>query len=150
MEQRIKAGEVVPAFYLPDARGQVVSRQQYRGHSNLLIIFLPEMGPASMNYLRALSRDASSWARDETALVIVKASVEDLAPLAGDLTISLLADVEGKVHARYLPDETAGGWFATDRWGELYAQGHVSSASELPPPAELRGWLEFIACECGG
>jgi hypothetical protein len=150
MEQRIKGGEVVPPFRLPDARGGVVERAQYRGKASLAIVFLPDLEAETRRFIEALAQAAAAWARDERPVLIAQAALEELAPLAAGLSIPLLADVEGAIRARYLPDEAAGGWFTTDRYGELYAQGLVQSAAELPAPAELRSWLEYIGCQCGG
>ena len=150
LEQKIKAGTVIPSLRLPDARGGIVDRQKYRQHASLAIVFLPDLGPASQRYLRELSASAARWARDEKALAVLPASPDELSALGQELELPLLADVEGQARAQFLPEGARGGWFATDRWGELYAQGAAQSALDLPPPDELRGWLDFIGCECGG
>jgi hypothetical protein len=150
MEQRIKGGEVVPPFRLPAAQGGMVERGQYRGKASLAIVFVPDLGAETQRFMQALDQAAAGWARDERPLLVARASLEELAPLASGLSVPLLADVAGTIRARYLPDEAAGGWFTTDRYGELYGQGLVQSAAELPEPAELRRWLEFIGCQCGG
>ena len=68
----------------------------------------------------------------------------------GDLPLRLLYDADGSVRGRFLPSGAAGGWFITDRYGELYAQGAVAAADALPPPAHFSEWMQFVGMRCGG
>ncbi|HEY1017102.1 MAG TPA: hypothetical protein VGE07_30590, partial [Herpetosiphonaceae bacterium] len=59
-------------------------------------------------------------------------------------------DADGAARQRFLPPEAGGGWFITDRYGELYAQGAVAAVADLPPPAHFSEWMQFVGMRCGG
>jgi len=140
----LQSGQIVPNFSVTDARGATVQRNDFRAKAALLILFLPPADARTEEYLAALGDAASGWGRDHRALVVSGAGAREAGGLA------LLHDQGGGAAARFLPEGAAGGWFITDRYGELYAQGDAQSTADLPRPAEFTEWLEFVGMRCGG
>ncbi len=140
----LQAGQIIPNFTLTSADSQRVSRSDYRGKAGLLVLFVPPADQETATYLAALDAAVASWSREQRALVIAAA---DLPALGHSLA---LHDPEQTVRQQFLSSPAAGGWFITDRYGELYAQGRAETTSDLPPPQEFTEWMEFVGMRCGG
>ncbi len=141
--QTLQAGTIVPNFTLQTAMGERFSRGDLRGKAALVIVFLPANDGLNPTYLANLSTAAQRWSHEQKAVVI---SAEALPPTEG---LIVLRDPEAKVLAQFL-GEGKGGWFITDRYGELYAQGQSLSTADLPKPMSLSEWLEYVNMRCGG
>lgn len=140
----LQPGQIVPNFSATNAQGATVQRTDFRAKAALLILFLPPADAQTDEYLAALGDAASGWGRASKAMVV---SGEGAREAAG---LSLLHDQGGVAAGRFLPEGAAGGWWITDRYGELYAQGAAQSTADLPRPAEFSEWLEFVGMRCGG
>jgi hypothetical protein len=143
MMSKLQAGQLVPNFTLTSVDNQRISRSDYRGKAGLLILFVPPADGGAEQYLRELDATVAGWSRGQRALVIA-----DAAP-AGLGHSVVLRDPDQTVRPQFLAD-AAGGWFITDRYGELYAQGSAEHVGELPKPQELSEWMEFVSMRCGG
>ena len=141
----IETGSVIPNFSLPDSSGNLVQRTDYRAKAGLLVLFMPPNDAQTAAYLAALNNATAHWRREQKALVIVKQPLSAATP-----PMTLLVDADHKTAAQFLPAEAAGGWFITDRYGELYAQGVATTTSELPKPHEFTEWMDYVGMRCGG
>ena len=139
----LQAGQRIPNFTLTSADNQRISRSGFRGKAGLLILFVPPADAQTEQYVRELDTAVAGWSREQRALVIA-----DQALPALDHSI-VLRDPEHAVRPQFLSG-SAGGWFITDRYGELYAQGSAEKTSDLPQPQELSEWMEFVSMRCGG
>ena len=140
----LQSGQVVPNFSVTNAQGATLQRNDFRAKAALLILFLPPADAQTDEYLAALSDTVGGWGRAHTALVITQEAARDLDGLA------LLHDQDGAAASRFLPAGAPGGWFITDRYGELYAHGEAQSTADLPRPSAFTEWLEFVGMRCGG
>lgn len=143
----LQPGSVVPTFTLPTPDGTQISRSEYRGKAALLLLFLPVAEPAMTIYLEELDAAMRSWPREQTALVIAPPDSDDV---PDSVHYRVLLDSENTVHQQFLPQDTPGGWFITDRYGELFAQGAAQSTADLPQPEEFTDWLEHVGMRCSG
>jgi len=140
----IETGSIIPNFSLPDPHGNLVQRTDYRAKAGLLVLFMPTNDEQNAAYLAALNNATAHWRREQKALVIVSQ------PLFVAPNVTILVDADHKTAAQFLPAEAAGGWFITDRYGELYAQGVATTTSELPKPHEFTEWMDYVGMRCGG
>ncbi len=139
----LQAGQLIPNFTLMSVDGQRISRSDYRGKAGLLLLFLPPADQQTADYLGALDTTVAGWSREQRALVIASDGLPELNHSIG------LRDPEHTVRQQFL-GSAAGGWFITDRYGELYAQGSAAATSDLPKPEEYTEWMEFVGMRCGG
>jgi hypothetical protein len=65
-----------------------------------------------------------------------------------ELPFTVLADQGGEVTARVLGGEGRACLCAADRYGIIYFVEGGSGAADLPPPATILDWLEFIEIQC--
>ena len=140
----INTGQLIPNFTLTNAAGQRISRSDYRGKAGLLILFVPPDDLETAPYLLALDQTVGRWSREQRALVIGAQALPDLRHSIG------LLDPDQTVRQQFLPDPAVGGWFITDRYGELYAQGQAATTGDLPNGQEFTEWMEFVGMRCGG
>jgi hypothetical protein len=140
----LQPGQIVPNFSVTNAQGALVQRNDFRAKAALLILFLPPADAQTDEYLAALADTVGGWGRSHTALVITREAARDLNGLA------LLHDQDGAAASRFLPEGAGGGWFITDRYGELYAQAAAQNTADLPRPSAFTEWLEFVGMRCGG
>jgi microcompartment protein CcmK/EutM len=140
----LQSGQIVPNFSVTNAQGAALQRNDFRAKAALLILFLPPADAQTAEYLVALGDAVAGWGRDHAALVVTGEAAREVGGLA------LLHDRDGAAAGRFLPESAAGGWFITDRYGELYAQGAAQATADLPRPAEFTEWLEFVGMRCGG
>lgn len=146
--------QLAPSFALPASDGTVVSRRQFRGRRNLvLVLFAP--GDPIEGLLSGLAERAERLERlNAEVLAVAPAREEELAPLADRLgtPFRVLGDSEGKLlplltaveNGRPLPAVVV-----LDRWGAIQRRW---TAPHLPAPEDVLGELERleIACpECG-
>lgn len=136
-------GQTIPMFALPRVTGALFRRADIRGRAALAILVLPD-DMAVSDYLAGLEAHASSWGRSERAIVITRSPLSLETP-----HLVALHDADGSV-SRQLVGTNPGGWLITDRYGQLYAQGVIRSEKDLPEPAELLEWLEWVGMRCSG
>ena len=149
MDMPLQPGQVIPAFALPDLHGVLLKRTAYRGRAGLLLVFLPPRDEDTARYAADLRAVVDGWGRDQAALLIVRDAAE-LEQLGPGGAARLLVDADAAVRGQFLPAGAPGGWFVTDRYGELYSQGVAYTTAELPPPADFAEWLRFVGMRCGG
>lgn len=153
-----RTGESLPAFALNDTAGNAVRLRDFKQRKPVLLAFLREPeSEATREWLVGLREVRARLDELRVAvLVIAPLPVERLRELqaALDLSFTLLADVEGQVAARYLPDAAAeqDALYAADRYNHCLARWFAADASGFPPHAKVFTEFAFAEqddCACG-
>jgi len=135
-------------FVLKNADGHEVHLSDYRGRSNLILIFEARRGDCA-----ALLRDLASQyvrVREEQAEVLVIAPESAVQKHSPQLPFVILSDSDRSIQAEYglqTGGEPISGIFIADRFGELTAS-YVGSEVANATSASILKWLEFINSQC--
>ncbi len=152
----IKTGQMFPNVILQDEQGREVQIQDYRHHSNLVLIFSGKpLTKEFQQMLAAITKRYSEFKFEKSeVLAILDGTHTDLARLqAGqDYPFPLLLDPGGEAH-REAGATAAGGQPAftvvvLDRYCEIYAIYRVNQSSPRPAVQNLIDWLEYIGLQC--
>lgn len=147
--------ELAPNFHLSSGRGEEVTRANYQGRANLVLLFLPRT--RAPEALRAFAARQKDYAAEEArVLAIIDCRQEELDTLSdGQPTpFPLLADPESLVRRQYVglapleagADDTL--IFVLDRYGAPYAASAVADPAEAKLQEEILEWLGFIEVQC--
>ena len=100
---------------------------------------------AWLHRLGAASADIAEW--DGRVIVVVPAS-PDRARIAGDAAkhFSVLADPDQALVARL--GISAPAVVIADQYGEIHHAAPGGDGHDLPEPAEVIGWLRYLAVQC--
>jgi hypothetical protein len=136
--QTLQKGSVIPDFELsfPDGRSQLLS--EFRGRSNLVIVFNVE--PDTHALLARLSEQKSQIEVNEAKVLAIVASRRSSS--AEDFGFAIAA-------ATNLPKMLAGTQLiVTDRFGEMFVVFPNAKTRALPAANQIVNWLEFINQQC--
>ena len=153
-EELQKPGYLIRDFVLTSALGVRVQISDYRGRSNLVLVFA---GQADIEF--DVLRDAAKRYQDFTeqgAVVVVvlpyNSQETDLLRMWATMPFVALVDDDGRVHELYgAVDEQrkpAPVIYVTDRFGEIFSVYDVRSGKNLPRTDEILKMLEFINHQC--
>lgn len=117
---RLQRGDAVPHFEVRTLEGTVLGYSAVWQRQNLVLVALPA-GGGDGDYLSALSARRAEFHDRASACVVTRDHVEGL-PSPGVLV--------------------------ADRWGEIVFVATGSHVADLPPPAELLDWLEYVGHRC--
>jgi peroxiredoxin len=145
------AGEIMPDFTLASNRGQFVRISDYRGRSNLVLIFCGDgKSEATRSFLRRASQQFFQF-EDEEAELLAVVQAESLPEHLGNLSFSALLDAKG--HAHRLAVFAHGGElpaplvYVVDRFGEIRSVFHPKETPEAAVSSVLE-WVRYINLEC--
>ena len=155
-QARPEKGQLIRDFTLTSTLGQRTSLSDYRGRSNLVLIF----AGAGDNKpdLRILAGIATDYDRflDEQALVFVIMQCTQGKAVRikeqENLPFPLLLDEDGRIHRiagaadNYGRPATA--IYITDRFGEVFAVYRAAEGQAMPSAGEIVEWLTFINSQC--
>ncbi|HET9017576.1 MAG TPA: redoxin domain-containing protein [Thermomicrobiaceae bacterium] len=149
-------GDRIPDFTAPTADGATLRSRDLYLRRNLALAFTH--GPdcaACRELLRGLARQVgAARAQVGQIVAVVPASPEAAMALALELDLGfpVVADADLAVHRRYGlvgPDSDArAALFVADRYGIVFDASVADAAHRVMAPAEVPGWLEFVACRC--
>lgn len=141
-------------FTLNSADGKDIHLSDYRGRSNLVLVFAGRAGSAS-NLLAEIGQHCSQLqGEDAQALAIVQDATDAVVHLAQKLALSfpLLIDEDGRIHREFgaTADEgtAAPAVYITDRYGEVFASYRTAVGQALPNVQEILTWLSFVNSQC--
>ncbi len=135
-------------FALKSLDGDEVRLSDYRGRSNLILIF-----NARSKDCVALVRDLASQCSNlheqqaEVLVIVLRGGVRNDLP---QLPFAVLSDTEGTVQADYglqSGNDSVSGIFIADRFGEL-AASYIGPAVANATSASILKWLEFVNSQC--
>jgi|YelNatPaOPRAMG01_1025707.scaffolds.fasta_scaffold38185_3 peroxiredoxin len=145
------AGEIMPDFTLASNRGQFIRISDYRGRSNLVLIFCEDgKSEATRSFLRQASQRLFQF-EDEEAELLAVVQAESLPEQFANLSFSALLDAKG--HAHQLAGFAHGGEllpplvYVIDRFGEIRSVFYSKETPEADVSSVLE-WVRYINLEC--
>jgi peroxiredoxin len=149
-------GRLMRNFTLPSTDGKRISPQDYRGLSNLILIFAGDVGQIyQKEFLSGLvQRYAEIRAQDAEVLLVMACSRERAEEMKSQakLPFPILADEDlqvqksvGALDAQAAPVATL---YMTDRFLEVFAVWRTGEGNSLPSASELFSWLDYINSQC--
>jgi peroxiredoxin len=146
-----KPGYVIRDFVLPSALGVRVQISDYRGRSNLVLVFAGR-AVAEFDFLREVARRCRDFTEQDAVVIAVFQYTSQKAhslKASAKLPFSVLADDDGRVHKLYGAIDALGRGapviYVTDRFGEIVS---VWGGKNLPSTDEILKMLEFINHQC--
>lgn len=146
-----KPGYMIRDFVLPSALGVRVQISDYRGRSNLVLIFAGRVA-AELDFLREVARRCRDFTEQDAVVIAVFQYTSQKAHFLkawAKLPFSVLADDDGRVHKLYGAIDARGRpapvIYVTDRFGEIVS---VWGRENLPTTDEVLKTLEFINHQC--
>jgi peroxiredoxin len=141
-------------FELRSANGQSIRISDYRGRSNLVLIFAD--GREQTTELLSQLATAYEQVKGEGAeiLAIGRGSREQCATTKEHLRLPfpVLADEDGRIHGEVGALDEQGrataAVYITDKFGEVFGVYRTHENQVLPPVAHLLNWLEFVNSLC--
>jgi peroxiredoxin len=149
-------GQLISDFTLASTGGQKISLSDYRGRSNLVLVFAG--GGAGSPDLKVLAEIAADYAhiQEEQAevLAVMQCARETAARIKqeANLPFPLLVDEDGRIHRpagaadKYGHPATA--IYVTDRFLEVFAVYRAAEGQAMPNVREIVEWLSFINSQC--
>jgi peroxiredoxin Q/BCP len=153
---RPRKGQLIRDFTLISTAGQPISLSDYRGRSNLVLIFAG--GGDSIPDIKILTEIAPDYAgfldEQTRVLAILQCTAETAARIKAEtnLPFPLLVDEDGRIHRqtgaadKYGQPATA--IYITDRFGEVFAAYRAAERQTMPDVREIVTWLAFINSQC--
>jgi peroxiredoxin len=144
-------GHRLQDFELPSALGRNIRLSDYRGRSNLVLIFAGD-GSETTKLLVELAREYGDIKEEDCeVLVVVRLSLERSAGLKEKLKLpyQILVDDDDHVHeAMRATGRGVPAIYITDRFGEVFGIYRSSEGGALPEISEILTWLEFVNAQC--
>ena len=147
-------GRQLRDFELTSALGAQIQLSDYRGRSNLVLIFADDQ----QSTMTLLSDMASQYAQikneEAEVLAVVQLARERAAETKQRLKLPypVLADKDGRIHrevgAVSPQGNVAAAVYVTDRFGEVFGLYRTRDGQALPNVAEILSWLEFVNSQC--
>jgi peroxiredoxin len=136
-------------FLLKSTTGPEVRLSDYRGRSNLILIFVDPAEPLAP--IRDLAAQYSRIREEQTEVLLIVPAARLGEPEASiQLPFPLLVDRNRQVHAEYGLERKADSIpaiFIADRFGELVAS-YVGSEIANATSASILKWLQFMNSRC--
>ena len=155
-QARPAKGQLIRDFTLAATSGQEISLSDYRGRSNLVLVFAG--GGDGSPDLKVLAEIAADYARiqeEQTqVLAVMQCGRETAARIKqeANLPFPLLVDEDGRIHRpagavdKYGHPATA--IYITDRFLEVFAVYRAAQGQTMPCSREIVEWLSFINSQC--
>jgi peroxiredoxin len=145
---------IAPAFRLTASSGKRITLANYRGRSNLVLLFVHGADCAACQAaLKTFADHRADYQAQTAEVLIVWPAAPDRTPVPPGFGLPGLADPGGETRRAYaarLPTGLAGDamLFVLDRYGAPYA---ALTGPELDDPGlqqEVLEWLAFIEVQC--
>ena len=155
-EARPAKGQLIRDFTLPSTLGQQISLSDYRGRSNLVLVFAG--GGDAIPDRKCLAEIAADYARFQEEQAQVLAILQcargkaALIKQQANLPFPVLVDEDGRIHrpagAVDVQGHPATAIYVTDRFGEVFAVYRAAEGQAIPSAREIVEWLTFINSQC--
>jgi peroxiredoxin len=155
-QARPAKGQLIRDFTLTSTLGKQISLSDYRGRSNLVLVFggdgdsIPDL-----KILAEIAADHARFQDEQTQVVaIMQCSQGKGARIKeqGNLPFPLLVDEDGRIHrsagAADNDGHPAAAIYITDRFGEVFAAYRTADGQAMPDVHEIVTWLAFINSQC--
>lgn len=147
-----RKGFRIREFELLSRDGLAIRLSDFRGHCNLVLLFLGTADELTLVFASEIANRSSEFeqrgARVIMAFTAASRNVTRI-PMANSLVV--LTDLDGAVHRAMgatedgRPTEAC---YITDRFGEVYAAFRMRDGNLIPTVDEMLGWLDFIEAQC--
>jgi peroxiredoxin len=155
-QARPAKGQLIRDFTLTSTLGQPISLSDYRGRSNLVLVFAG--GGDGSPDLKILAEIAGDYARfldqPAQALAIMQCTQAKAARIKEEMNLPfpLLVDEDGRTHRPAGAADNYGhpapAIYITDRFGEVFAVYRAAEGQTMPDLQEIVTWLAFINSQC--
>jgi peroxiredoxin len=143
-------------FTLSSMGGGPVSPYDYRGHSNLVLIFAGDVGQTGEQACLSDLAQHSAEIRDQNAelLLVLACSREQAERIQGQekRPFLVLTDENMQIHrvVGAIGDQGTArtAIYVTDRFLEVFAAWRTAEGNTLPDASEVLSWLEYINSQC--
>jgi peroxiredoxin len=149
-----KPGYLIRDFVLMSAQGGRVQVSDYRGRSNLVLVFAGQAGIES-DFLRDAAGLYHNFTEQDAVIVAVfpyNSQETHLLKIWATLPFVALADDDGRVHSLYGAVDADGRpgpvIYVTDRFGEIVSVYDARGGKHPPSNDEVLKMLEFINHQC--
>jgi peroxiredoxin len=149
-----KPGYLIRDFVLTSALGVRIQISDYRGRSNLVLVFAG-LVPTEVDFLQDVARRVQDFTEQDTVVIAVfqhSSQQTELLKVWAKLPFLVLLDDDGQIHRLYgavdehmKPSPVV---YVTDRFGEIVSVYDVRSGENLPSIDEILKMLEFINHQC--
>ncbi len=149
-------GHLMPGFTLPSSDGKQVSLYDYRGRSNLALLFVGLGQDSGENQL--LSALAKRYREitdtDSEVVVVVAESIRQAEEFRCKMQFPfpVLADADMRIHksvgASGAQAVLAAALYITDRFLEVFAAWRTVTGDRLPDISEVLSWLTYLDSQC--
>ena len=149
-------GQLIRDFTLTSTLGQEISLSDYRGRSNLVLVFVGGgVGSPDLKILAEIGADHARLQDEQTqVLAIMQCTQETAARIEqkANLPFPLLVDEDGRIHRSAGAADKSGhpatAIYITDRFGEVFAVYRAAEGQTMPSAQEIMEWLTFINIQC--
>ena len=149
-------GYLMPDFTLSSSDGKQVSLYDYRGRSNLVLLFAGRTKDSTDSpLLSALAKSCAEIAETDSEVVVVVAesvAQADEFRRMMHFPVSVLSDPDMRVHnmvgacaAQAIP---AAALYITDRFLEVFAVWRTGTGDRLPDITDVLSWLNYLDSQC--
>lgn len=153
---KIKKGNIIPSFSLPEASGNIVSLDDFLRKKNLVILFFNKLEYyCGKKFIKLLDGIYEQLKKEETeVLAVSQESLKALRDFAKQecVRITLLSDKDGKVMNKFTYRDKNGNnicaLFIIDKFGSLYKPYFHQPFDNLPDIKEIISSLEFLNKQC--
>lgn len=149
MEQPVKEHEMLPNFTLEAVDGSLVDSTDYKGKTDLVVIFFDPKCEGCGQFLCEISERYEEYLEANAAVIAIgEGSMSDVktAVHSMNLPFAVLADHDGRVGGRFnasLPSA-----FVTDRYGEVREVQHGAETRRFPNQDSMLTRIELNELEC--
>ena len=141
-------------FTLPSVDGKQVRPSDYRGRSNLVVIFAGA-GETTSPLLAEMGQQYSQFIGEEAQVLAIVHGTRDAAERGAQklaLPFPVQIDQDGHVHREFGAADGEGrpmpAIYITDRYGEVFGSYRTGIGQVLPGLNEILSWLEFVNSQC--
>jgi mycoredoxin-dependent peroxiredoxin len=155
-QARPAKGQLIREFTLTSTLGQEISISDYRGRSNLVLVFAAGgVGNPDFKILAEIAADHNRFQDEQTQVVAIMQCTQEKAARIkqeANLPFPLLVDADGRIHRSAGATDKSGhpttAIYITDRFGEVFAVYRVAEGQTKPSAQEIIKWLTFINIQC--
>jgi hypothetical protein len=146
----LAAGDRLPILELRSAPHGRIEKFRQRSPDALVLLLLPEDGPASRVTVEALADRAEAIEHWYAHILVVAGPPEHAAEIAshtrGKLTV--IADPDRATFERIGIAAGNAALVIADRYGQIYELAEATAATEIPSTDEIEEWTKFLATQC--
>ena len=155
-QSRPVKGQLIRDFTLNSTLGQPVSLSDYRGRSNLVLIFCGDGSiPSDLRVLTQIEKHYPTFQDEQTqVLAILQCQRREATRIQqqSQLSFPVLVDMDGHIHrsagAVDRQGRPAAAIYITDQFGEVFAAYRAADGETMPSVQAIVKLIRFINIQC--